>query len=102
MTTKKTGVKKRDIRVAAAMPPTTAVPIACRLAAPAPAAMTSGMNPAIDEIAVIKIGRNRRRAALMAASTIVSPFARCSRANSTIKIAFLLANPINRTNPIWV
>ena len=88
--------------VAAAMPPTTARPMAWRLAAPAPEATTSGMKPVIEEIEVIRMGRKRYLAASTAASRMPRPLARCSLANSTIKMAFLLARAMSSTMPIWV
>ena len=60
--------------VAASMPPNTVVPIDCRLAAPAPVANISGTTPRMKAKAVIRIGRSRRRAASIAASTMLETF----------------------------
>src|SRR5271169_4536218 len=84
------------------MPLNTAIPIERRALAPAPVANTSGTTPRIKANEVMRIGRKRSRAASTAASTISMPSARFSRAYSTIKIAFLLANAISRMRPIWV
>ena len=51
---------------------------------------------------VIRIGRSRSRAASSAASTVASPWISRSRANSTIRIAFLQARPTSTIRPIWV
>jgi hypothetical protein len=75
-------IRKIPIADAASMPPNTAVPTLRRLAALAPTAMTNGRRPARKEIAVIITARNRKRAAVSAASTIFLPFSRCSLANS--------------------
>lgn len=48
---------------------------------------------------VITIGRRRKRQASSAASTMPLPCISSSRANSTIRIAFLHARPINTTRP---
>jgi hypothetical protein len=84
------------------MPPKTAVPSARRLAAPAPPATTSGETPRMNANDVIRIGRKRRRAASTAAAAMASPRSRRARANSTIRIAFLLASAISSTTPICV
>ena len=62
-------------------------------------AITKGITPRIKEIAVIKTARNLRRAAIKAASRIVSPASRFSLANSTIRIAVFEAKPKSRTIP---
>ncbi len=46
------------------------------------------------------IGRSRRRQASTVASAGEAPWADFSLANSTIRIAFLLASPTSTTNPI--
>ena len=53
---------------AAIMPPNTGVPTARRLAAPAPAAITSGSRPRMKAKLVIITGRKRSRAPSMAES----------------------------------
>ena len=50
------------------MPKATAVPIAWRISAPGPTAITSGMTPKMKAKLVIRIGRRRERAAWTAAS----------------------------------
>ena len=84
------------------MPPNTAVPSARWPAAPAPVAITSGTTPRMNANDVIKIGRNRMRAASAAASRMLLPSLRRLRANSTIRIAFLLASAMISTMPICV
>ena len=85
------------------MPKATAVPIAWRISAPGPTAITSGMTPKMKAKLVIRIGRRRERAAWTAASNGSMP---CSsspwRANSTIRIAFLAASAISTIRPTWV
>ena len=88
--------------VDAIIPPNTAVPSAFCPAAPAPFANTSGTTPKMNANDVIKMGRNRKRAASTAASKIDLPSFRKSRANSTIKMAFLLASAMMSTIPICV
>ncbi|MNP18086.1 hypothetical protein D3C76_1105420 [compost metagenome] len=56
----------------------------------------------MNAIEVIKIGRRRRRLASIAAWTIVRPLISSSRANSTIRIAFLAESPTKTIRPIWV
>ena len=53
-------------------------------------------------MAVIKMGRKRSWAAVVAASKMALPWARCLAANSTIKMAFLLASAMSSTIPICV
>ncbi len=55
----------------------------------------------MNENAVIRIGRSRRRAASRAASTTGLPASFSARAYSTIRIAFFAASPISITRPIW-
>ncbi|MCY1247464.1 hypothetical protein D9M72_608000 [compost metagenome] len=57
------------------------------------------MVPAMNAMEVMTIGRRRRRQASSAASTIPLPPISSSRANSTIRIAFLHARPISTTRP---
>ncbi|MNZ58165.1 hypothetical protein D3C78_761670 [compost metagenome] len=70
-----------------------------RTSAPAPWPRISGIVPAIKAMEVITIGRKRRRHASSAASMIPFPWISSSRANSTIRIAFLQARPIRTTRP---
>jgi hypothetical protein len=63
-------------------------------------ASISGITPMMNAKAVIRIGRNRSRAASSAASTAVLPLSRSIFANSTIRMAFLAARPISITRPI--
>jgi len=51
------------------------------------------MTPMMKAKEVIRMGRNRRRAALSRARSVDAPSASASRANSTMRIAFLLARP---------
>ncbi len=51
---------------------------------------------------VITIGRSRSRQASSVAWRRDSPSSRRCLANSTIRIAFLLARPTSTTKPIWV
>lgn len=88
------------ITVAATMPLNTVVPIDRRLAAPAPVEISSGTVPRMKASAVISTARKRWRAPATAASTIDRPSARCSRANSTIRMAFFAARPTSSTSPI--
>ena len=76
------------------------MPMTRRTSAPAPLASTSGTTPAMNATEVITIGRSRSRQASTAASTIPRPRCSNSRANSTIRMAFLQASPINTTRPI--
>ncbi len=85
------------------MPLNTVMPIDLRALAPAPLAITSGATPRMNANEVIRIGRNRARAASTAASRIGLPSCtRCSRATSTIRIAFFAESAISRIMPIWV
>ena len=83
------------------MPPRSAMPITTRASAPAPLATTRGRTPRMKEKAVIRIGRKRSSAALMAASKSDSPFLNSRLANSTIKMAFLAAMAMSITRAIW-
>src|SRR3546814_359353 len=68
-TTKNSGTKKIASTVAVTMPPTTPVPMACLLPELAPVAITRGITPTVNASDVMMMGRSRRRAASMAAST---------------------------------
>src|SRR5690625_2993294 len=69
------------------------------IAGVAPLANTRGVTPAINATEVIMIGRRRKRLASRAAWVMLRPCCSRSRANSTIRMAFLHANPINTTSP---
>ena len=84
------------------MPKKTAVPMDTRISAPAPWESMSGMTPNVNAKEVIRIGRSRRREASMAASVRFRPASCNCLANSTMRMAFLQANPISTTSPIWV
>ncbi len=64
--------------------------------------MTKGTTPKMKANDVIRIGRNRKRTASSVASRSERPCCCCCLANSTIRMAFLLASPTNTTKPIWV
>src|SRR6516165_10182518 len=100
-TTKKTGTKNTARMVALSMPPTTAVPMAMRLAAPAPVATASGNVPKMKAIEVMRMGRNRSCAACKAASAKDAPCSKKARANSTMRMAFLVASPMVVNSPTW-
>lgn len=78
------------------MPPSTPVPTACCARAPGPVLIASGTTASTNASEVITTGRNRWRAARVAASTLpiapALPRRSCS-AYSTIRIAFLAASP---------
>ena len=61
------GVKSSPNSVTSIMPTNTAVPMAWRISAPAPVASANGKTPAMKEIEVIRLGRNRSRQASSAA-----------------------------------
>ena len=84
------------------MPLKTAVPRVRRISAPAPSAMTKGTTPRMKAKEVIMIGRNRSRQASKVASRRSMPDSRFCLANSTMRIAFLLANPTRTMKPICV
>ena len=94
-------MKKTPRTVEASIPPKTAVPSETRERAPAPEAMTSGMTPRMNEKAVIRMARKRRRAAVSAASKMDFPSSRSCLANSTIRMAVFAESPIRSTSPIW-
>src|SRR5215472_5797840 len=79
------------------MPPNTEVPTARRVSAAAPLAITRGRRPSTNARLVITTGRMRIRAPAIAASSTEAPAACRSIANSTIRIAFLLATAISTT-----
>ncbi|MNW02310.1 hypothetical protein D3C71_1980750 [compost metagenome] len=83
------------------MPPSTPVPIARWLAELAPEASTSGTTPRPKASEVMMIGRKRRWAASIAASTTLLPWACRSLANSMIRIAFFAVKPMMVISPTW-
>lgn len=96
-------MRKTPSTVVASIPPKTAEPSALLLAEPAPAEITSGKTPKTNDNAVIRIGLNRRRLAVSAASIMLAPSLSCvSFANSTSRIAVLDERAISRTIAICV
>ena len=77
-----------------------ALPMGFIPTAPGPFANTRGIKPAINANEVIKIGRNRALAPLMAASKTVAPWFFFCTANSTINTAFLPNNPSTPEFPL--
>ena len=75
------------------------MPMALRLAAPAPEAMTMGNTPMMKEMAVIITARKRCRAPSRAASWMGTPRSRSILENSTIRMAFFPARPTSITRP---
>ena len=102
ITKKNTGVRKIPKRVTPSMPLKTVVPRVRRISAPAPWPSISGSTPRMNASDVITIGRSRSRHASSVAWRRDSPASRWYLANSTIRIAFLLASPTSTTKPIWV
>ena len=88
--------------VTPSMPLNTATPSATRISAPAPLASTSGTTPRMKAKEVIRIGRSRSLDASTVASKAVLPSSCSCLANSTIRMAFLLARPTSTTRPICV
>ncbi len=86
--------------VALSIPPMTTVPIVLRETPPDPDASQSGTQPSTNANDVIKMGRSRMRAPISAASINDLPRSYSVLANSTIKMAFLAARPINMIRPI--
>ena len=82
------------------MPANTAVPSEWRISAPAPVATTSGKTPRMKANDVIRIGRSRSREASTVASKRGLPSWCNCLANSTMRMAFLHANPTSTTRPI--
>ena len=97
---KEHGITKIAINDAANIPAITVVPKICLEIAPAPEAIASGTHPNIKAKDVIRIGLKRNDAAVKAASKIDLPDSFSALAYSTIKMAFLAANPIKTTIPI--
>ncbi len=88
-------------KLAAAIPPMTAVPMTRLEIAPAPLAMASGTQPRMKAKEVIRIGRSRSFAPVSAASATGLPRSYSILANSTMRIAFFAARPMSMTRPIW-
>ncbi len=82
------------------MPPNTGVPTFLRASSDAPVATTKGRRPRMKANDVIITGRKRRRAPSVAASNSGTPLSLCSFANSTMRMPFFAARPINTTMPI--
>ena len=89
--TKKTGIRKIPIDVAASIPETTAVPMLLRAAELAPLAMVNGKQPIMKASEVMMIGRSLKPDASTAAFFASIPLSVRTLANSTIKIAFFAA-----------
>ena len=87
--------------VAESVPPRTPEPMAVRPVEPAPELRTNGRTPNENAMDVMMIGRNRCRAATMMASNNDSPAAYRSRANSTIRMAFLPVKPTTVSSATW-
>ena len=86
---------------AASMPPNTGVPTARRLLRPG-ADRDDQRQQAEDEGEARHHHRAEPQAAAsMAAASMSLPGARCSTANSTIRMPFLAASAISTTRPIW-
>lgn len=83
------------------VPPSTAVPMAWRLAAPGPVPSASGSTPKPKASEVIRMGRRRRRTASSVASKMLRPWSCSCTANSTIRMAFLDASPTVVNSPTW-
>src|SRR5437868_2062648 len=88
--------------VTPSMPLNTARPSERRIPAPAPSAITKGTTPKMKANEVSRIGRRRSRTASSVASRGALPSSRCCLANSTMRMAFLLARPTSTTKPICV
>ncbi len=95
-------MRNRPKAVTPIIPANTATPIARRISEPAPVDSTSGSTPMMKASEVIRIGRRRSRLASMAACTGVRPANSSSRANSTIRMAFLADRPTSTISPICV
>lgn len=88
--------------VASSIPQKVVTPIACRLPAPAPLAVTIGNTPITNESAVIITERKRTRMPFSAASAMDAPFSRSCLENSTIRIAVFAVRPISISRPSWL
>ncbi len=87
--------------VAMSIPANTVIPMTFRPSAPAPLAVSSGVTPRMNANAVMRIGRNRRRADSSAAVATSFPCSWSIFANSTIRMAFFAARPMSMIRPIW-
>ena len=87
-------------KVAASMPPMTAVPMVWREMAPDPVAVQSGTQPRMKAKAVMRIGRKRTRAPASAASKRFLPPSYSALQNSTMRMAFLAARPMSMMSAI--
>ena len=83
------------------VPPSTPAPMAFRPPEPAPVEITSGTTPSEKAMEVMMIGRKRCLAASIVALSTSSPASILSRANSTIRMAFLPVRPITVSRPTW-
>ena len=99
--TKKSGTKITPSTVPEMVPPSTPDPMALRPPDPAPVPSTSGRTPSENAIEVMMMGRNLCRAAVITASVARSPLSYRSRANSTIRMAFLPVRPMTVSSPTW-
>lgn len=86
--------------IATSIPKNTPVPIPWRLADPGPLAKTSGSIPSTKASDVITIGRNRRWAARMAASSL-HPFFDLHLGELHDQDSILGTSPMSMTSPIW-
>ena len=77
-------------------------PITILLSAPGPDANTRGIALVTVVKVVITMGLSRCCAALSNACSNKTPLSRSWLANSTIKMPFFAAKPINITMPIWL
>src|SRR5258708_7733318 len=101
ITRKNIGIRNGARNVALNIPPITPLPTAFSLPEPAPLAIARGSTPRTNASDVIRIGRRRKCAASMAASIADFPCASRSRANSTIRIAFVDDKTIVVSRPTW-
>ena len=83
------------------IPPAAPTPTEILPLAPTPDANTSGSSPIIMVSEVIKIGRRRSLAALMAAWVMLAPSFLAMVAYSVSKTAVLASSPISMISPIW-
>ena len=88
-------------KVEPSIPPMTTVPSVWRDIPPEPVANQSGRHPKTKANDVIRIGRNRMRAPISAASDRDLPFSTSVLAYSTMRMAFLADSQINMMSPIW-
>ena len=96
------GTTKRVNSVPIESPLAITRPMLKRDTAPAPLAVIKGTTPSTIAAVVIRIGRSRIAAACSMASRLERPLSCSSLANSTMRIACLLINPISVTRPTSV